>query len=62
MSKKNSIAPTITDQPPNAEIGDKFEAGVQAYASGYYFPDYEPLDTDLICVQESYAARKSSCG
>ncbi|MEK6221929.1 MAG: ribulose-bisphosphate carboxylase large subunit, partial [Chloroflexota bacterium] len=27
-----------------------FEAGVQAYASGYYFPDYEPLDTDLICA------------
>lgn len=49
-TKQNNTSPSITNQPPYAEISEKFQAGVQAYASGYYFPDYVPLDTDLLCA------------
>ncbi len=30
--------------------GNTFEAGVQPYQIAYYEPDYEPMDTDLLCA------------
>ena len=39
-----------TTSPITAEISKKYEAGVRSYAQDYYVPDYEPLDTDLLCA------------
>ncbi len=35
---------------PAPEMIGKYAAGVHAYAVDYYVPDYEPLDTDLLCA------------
>jgi ribulose-bisphosphate carboxylase large chain len=43
-------APKAISQPPSAELSEKYEAGVQDYAVGYYAPDYEPADSDLLCA------------
>jgi ribulose-bisphosphate carboxylase large chain len=37
-------------KPITAEVSKKYEAGVRAYAQDYYVPDYELLDTDLLCA------------
>ena len=44
------LAPNKLQQPPSADVSDKYIAGVRSYASGYYDPDYEPKDTDLLCA------------
>ncbi|MFO7683798.1 MAG: form I ribulose bisphosphate carboxylase large subunit [Chloroflexota bacterium] len=44
------IAPKTLSQPPSADLSDKYLAGVRTYASGYYDPDYEPKETDLLCA------------
>ncbi len=35
---------------PAPEMIGKYAAGVHAYSVDYYVPDYEPLDTDLLCA------------
>lgn len=49
MSRENAT-PRIISQPPSAVLSDKYIAGVRAYASDYYTPDYIPADTDLLCA------------
>lgn len=44
------IAPNKVQHPPSASLSDKYVAGVRTYASGYYDPDYEPKETDLLCA------------
>ncbi len=43
-------APKTIQQPPSAELSDKYQAGVRDYAVDYYVPGYQPLDTDLLCA------------
>lgn len=44
------MTPNKIQQPPSADLSDKYVAGVRTYASGYYDPDYVPKDTDLLCA------------
>jgi ribulose-bisphosphate carboxylase large chain len=48
-----SVAPPpvvpVAQKAPERKHG-QFLAGVRPYAAGYYFPDYVPTDTDLLCA------------
>jgi ribulose-bisphosphate carboxylase large chain len=43
-------SPKIAKAQPTAKISKDYQAGVKDYAVDYYVPDYEPLDTDLLCA------------
>jgi len=38
---------TVTSPLP---VSEKYQAGVRAYATDYYVPDYVPSETDLLCA------------
>ncbi len=41
----------ISETPTNGKKNNRLEAGVTPYAEmGYWQPDYEPKDTDVLCA------------